>query len=109
MGTAITVLLGWMGRVWALIDCSRCQGGEQGGLWTREGAGRGVGLCGFPALLSSTRELEAAHSLLQRELEGSCCRTSIQAPVGPAAAVRTDPQFAWPHCASKASPSAAGL
>lgn len=55
MGVAVTVLLpsepmGWMDGASVGSHCSQHQGGEQGRPQTREGAGRGMGLCGVPAL-----------------------------------------------------------
>lgn len=55
MGMAVTVLLpseplGWMDGESMGSYCSWGQGGQQGGPRTREGAGRGVGLCGVPVL-----------------------------------------------------------
>jgi len=71
MGMAVTLLLpsepmGWMDGASVGCHCSWCQGGERGGPRSREGAGRGVGLSGVPALGSSSRELEAPRSLLQQ-------------------------------------------
>lgn len=110
-GMAVTALLpsepvgGWGTQGLSLL---LAPGSEQGGPRTRAGAGRGVGLCGFPVLQSSIRELGAPRSLSQRAA-GPCCWASIYAPAGPAVAARTYPHFAWPHWASMASHSSAGL
>lgn len=92
-----------------LIHCSGCRGGEQDGPWTREGAGRGAGLCGVPALRSSSKELEGHHSLLQRA--GGALLLHLQRGLPQLGGQTTPPcpQLTQPHCASKASPSPAGL
>lgn len=113
MGMAVTVLLpsepvGWMdGASMALIALSAREGSRVDHR-PRKGQGEAWGSVGpqrCEAAVGSWRLLAASCS----EPEGPCCWTSIQAPAGPAIAVRTDPQFARPHCASKASPSLAGL